>query len=986
MVSASLSLDSIDPLEIESRLNAAIARHDILRTVFPARDGTPHPVIRPHQWISLSLTPFGEAAGEEPFDIATGPLFRARLCRSDSGDLSLHLVAHRMIADRDSLVLLSEEIKQACSIPGRAYSEFVQEERERLGSPAFREAIGFWRREQDDKAHAFELRPDVGMNPAPGIPFASQPISLSQDLQRCIRRFASSDAAGLEQVLLAAVAAVLERHAGKEDLLIGLVDRSCRTAYPNTVGPLENILPLRLRFSDSATFRQLLDRIRASVAAARYHADIPFEKVAEELDVEKRPEHSALVQIAFRLDTANSGKSQVEFHPGRDARFHLAFSFANTGAELRGMIEYETALFEGGTVARLAGHIENLLQDALARPDCAISELALLTEAERNQMLHTWNATAAEYPEHACIHELFERQVESTPEAIAAVFEQTALTYGELNRRANRLAHYLIPAGAGPETCVGIALERSLDSVIAILAVLKAGAAYVPLDPAYPPARLDFIVKDSALQTVIDRISLDAAAAEIAVQPDTNPATPVAVGNLAYVIYTSGSTGRPKGVMVTHRGIGNMILAQVRILGLRAEDRVLQFASLNFDASVYEIFIAWLAGASLCLASDADLLPGPPLTATMQRQRITVLVQPPSLLSAMNPEDVPGLRVLVCAGEACPAALVDRWAPGRRMFNAYGPTETTVCATVGECAPGREAPPIGRPIANTRIHILNSHRQPAPIGAPGEIYVGGPGLARGYLNQPELTSEKFIEDPFAPGARLYKTGDLGTYLPSGDIQCLGRIDHQIKIRGFRIEQAEIEAVLEQHPAVEQAVVIAREDRPGEKRLVAYVTSSRCGIRTAAAGLRSHAEQYLPHYMIPSAFVWMDSLPLSATGKLDRQSLPPPGDERPETGARYAAPLTPIEQGVAKIWCDLLGLRDVGTNDHFFHIGGESLLATQVVARIRQEFGVDVPLRSIFDNPTISGLSGSIIDSLTGSEQDEMASLLAEVENSFGDRQ
>lgn len=621
--------------------------------------------------------------------------------------------------------------------------------------------------------------------------------------------------------------------------------------------------------------------------------------------------------------------------------------------------------------------------------DQPISTLPPLTEAERHQILVAWNATTAPFPDRHCLHHLFEAQAAERPDAIAISFEGQNLTYGELNRRANQVAHYLQKRGVGPETRVGLALERSITLMVGLLGILKAGGAYVPLDPAYPPERLAFMLADAQVPVLLTQahligrvpaphatiIPLDSDWPCIAEEHETNPTNGVTPENLAYVIYTSGSTGQPKGVMVAHRGVCNLAVATPRLLKISPNSRVLQFFSLSFDGAVWEIFPTLSSGARLHLARPERLMDREELVSLLAAEGITHVTLPPSILAALPPAELPALKTLIVAGEACPAGLVARWAQGRDFFNAYGPTEATVCASLYLCPPNEvQAPPIGRPIANTELYILDSDLQPVPVGVAGELYIGGVGLARGYLNRPDLTQEKFIPHPFSsqPDARLYKTGDLARYRPDGNVEFVGRLDHQVKIRGFRIELGEIETVLRQHPHVVEAVVVAREtgQRLDEKQLVAYFVPEP-QTQLTPVELRNFLKQILPDYMIPSTFVKLAALPLSPAGKIDRQALPIPDPRLVET---FDLPRTPLEVALAGIWAEVIGVPQVSLEDNFFELGGHSLLAAQVIARLREMFQIEVPLRRLFESPTLAAFTQTIEQIKNGTADPKMPAI------------
>ncbi len=568
-----------------------------------------------------------------------------------------------------------------------------------------------------------------------------------------------------------------------------------------------------------------------------------------------------------------------------------------------------------------------------------------------------------------CVHEIFEQRVNSAPDAIALASSGAALTYRELNERANQLAHYLRARGVGPEALVGVCLQRSFDMIISMLAVLKAGGAYVPLDPTYPQDRLRFMIEDAGLRLMLTSqgltellppqkagvICLDKQAEAIALQSKENPSSGVTEKNLAYMIYTSGSTGKPKGVLVQHGGVRNLVLAQAEAFRVRPGSRVLQFASMSFDASVSEVFKTLSAGAELYLEAQSLPLTGPDLSRLLREQSITVVTLPPSALGTLKTEELPALRTLAVAGEACPPELVARWSPGRLFLNAYGPTEITVCATMAECDANGARPAIGRPMRNTQVYVLDSNLRPVPTGEAGELYLCGEGIARGYHNRPELTAEKFIPNPFSdePGLRLYRTGDLGAYLPDGQIDFLGRIDEQVKVRGFRIEPGEIESAINSHAGVKACVVIAREDTPGEKRLVAYFVGE-AGSAPSSAELGSYLKERLPEHMLPAAFVMLESLPLSPSGKIDRRALPAPTRRSAQTAV--ATPRTQLEKVLMRLWREILSVESVGHDDNFFELGGDSLKVAMFLNRLQEELGEVVYVVALFDAPTIAQLA------------------------------
>jgi amino acid adenylation domain-containing protein len=733
--------------------------------------------------------------------------------------------------------------------------------------------------------------------------------------------------------------------------------------------------------------KDLLAQVRETTLKAYEHQDVPFEQVVEALQPQRSLSHSPLFQVMFILQNAPMGEielagvtlTQLE-RESTIAKFDLTLSITETAQGLVGEWEYNTDLFDRSTIERMAAHFQNLLSVIVENPQLSVGELPLLSETEQHQLLNEWNQTQANYPKDVCIYQLFEAQVEKTPDAVAVVFEDQQLTYRELNVRANQLAHHLQELGIKPEVLVGICVERSLEMVVGLLGILKAGGAYVPLDPHYPQDRLSYMLTDSGVEVLLTHSSLLESLPEHqaivvcldtdwdAIEQHSQNHLDVEVGsdNLAYVIYTSGSTGVPKGVMNTHRGIHNRLLWMQQAYQLTCSDRVLQKTPFSFDVSVWEFFWPLLTGARIVVALPEGHKDSAYLVNLIAQQQVTTVHFVPSMLQVFlqepNLENCSCLQRVFCSGEALPFELTQRFFSQLKceLHNLYGPTEAAIDVTFWQCQPqdNLQIVPIGRPIANTQIYILDKHLQPVPIGVPGELYIGGDGLARGYLNRPELTSEKFIPNPFShsKSERLYKTGDLARYLSDGNIEFLGRIDHQVKIRGFRIELGEIEAVLNTHPQIQQVVVITTEDMAGNKGLVAYIVTTDESLTNNQ--IREFLFSKLPEYMVPSAFVTLDTLPLTPNGKVDRKALPAPdGDFLRER--EYVAPRTASEEIIANIFASVLGVQNVGIHDNFFELGGHSLLATQVISRLRESFQMELPLRSLFEKPTVALLSDRI---------------------------
>ncbi len=999
----------LDIQALEQSLDEIVRRHEILRTTFATVDGQPTQVIAPELKLPLpvvDLADLPEAEREEgarrlamqearrPFDLARGPLLRARLFRLGKEDHIAVVTMHHIISDGWSmdvfvreLAVLYEAFKQGHPSPlpelPIQYADFAYWQREWLQGEVMECQLAYWKEQLSGRPLMLDLPTD---RPRPALQSwqgATESFALPLDLLKKLRALSREEGTTLFMLLLAAFQTLLYRYTGQEDISVGtaIANRNW-VEIERLIGFFVNTLVMRTDLSGSPSFREVLKRVREVALGAYAHQDLPFEALVEALQPERDLSHTPLFQVAFALqntpaeglDLPGLTLNPLEVDTG-SAKFDLTLVMTEQADGLGGAIEYNTDLFDAGTIRCMAGHLRILLEGIVADPDRLISQLPLLAEVEQHKLLVSWNDTAIVTPVDKCAHELFERHVAQRPEAEALTFEGEVLTYSALNRRANQLAHYLQKLGVKPETLVGISTERVPEMVVGILGILKAGGAYLPLDPAYPPERLAFMLEDAQVSVLLTQshlverlpahqahiVCLDTDWKAIDREPGGKPETGAMSQNLAYVIYTSGSTGKPKGAMLRHQGLCNLTHAQRRAFRIREGSRILQFSPFSFDASVWETFMALANGATLCLAQQELLASGLDLVGLMRQERVTNVTLPPSVLRVLPLEELPRLETVIAAGEACTPELVARWAPGRDFFNAYGPTETTVCASMYRCdEENPEPPPIGRPIANTQLYILDPNMQLVPVGVPGELHVAGISLAQGYLNRPELTAAKFVPDPFSsePGGRLYKTGDLVRYRPDGNIEFLGRIDHQVKVRGFRIELGEIEARLGQHPALRESVVVAREDVPGDRRLVAYVVSAKEDAPTVGE-LRNFLRQTLPEYMVPSVFVYLEALPLSPSGKVNRRALPAPEGLRPELEREYVAPRTPTEEKMAAICAELLGTDQIGIYDNFFELGGHSLLAAQFISRVRDAFHVELPLRSLFENPTVADLARQV---------------------------
>jgi amino acid adenylation domain-containing protein len=994
---------------LQFALSEIVRRHEILRTSFVSVEGTPVQVINPEATLSFKVVDLQnyEATEREalvqqetkseaitPFDLKIAPLIRCSLLQLETTESVLLLTMHHIISDGWSIGILLQELSTLYSayIQGEVsplaeleiqYADFAMWQRQWLNESVLEEQLDYWKQQLAKLPELLQLPTD---RPRPAIQTyrgQTQNFILDTELTQKLHDLSGKSGTTMFMILQAALATLLSRYSGQSDFTIGspIGNRNRREIEP-LIGFFVNTLVLRTKFEDNPSFEELLARVRETTLQAYEHQDVPFEKVVEALKPERSLSHSPLFQVMFSLENTPMGELELSDMTlnfleveSVTAKFDLTLSMKETSSGLMGTWEYNTDLFDDSTIERMAGHFPNLLEAIVENPQQRVEELPLLTDREQHQLLVEWNNTQTEYPQDKCIHELFEEQVEKTPNAVAVVFEEQQLTYRELNHRANQLARYLQEKGVKPEVLVGICVERSIEMVVGLLGILKAGGAYVPLDPSYPTERLEFMLQDAQVPVLLTQqclvdflpehqaqmVCLDSHWETIAIQSQENVASEVAVDNLAYVIYTSGSTGQPKGVCVAHKGLCNMTQTQKILFDVESTSHVLQFASISFDASVWEIFMAIVNGAMLVLGTAELLMFGSYFKQTTIRHSVTHLTLPPSALNVLVADDLQNIGQIIVAGESCSIDLVSKWSVGRLFCNAYGPTESTVCATVAELREGGERITIGRPIANTQIYILDPHLQPVPVGVPGELHIGGAGLARGYLNRPELTAEKFIPNSFIEGERLYKTGDKARYLSDGNIEFLGRIDHQVKIRGFRIELGEIESVLGSHPKIREIVVIASEDGTGEKRLVAYVVVN-WNVENLSNQLREFLKEKLPGYMVPSAFITLEALPLTPNGKIDCRALPAPDLLSRQLETAFVSPRTPTEALLSGIWIEVLGIEQVGVNDNFFELGGHSLLATKVVSRVRETFSVELPLRSLFFSPTVAD-SAQLIETL-----------------------
>lgn len=797
------------------------------------------------------------------------------------------------------------------------------------------------------------LAPDYDRTHQASADYSAFDVELSEQLCKKLSKTTNNSPFLLYAVLMAGLKACLYRFTGSKKIVVG--SRALKEAARI------NVLAIVDELDDSLSFRQLLMNVRQSLLDAYARQNYPFARLVEDLGFQRSDFGNPLFDVALSLRSIHGEL------PPSGCDINITFE-KGVGESVSGVVEYKAALFKQDTIERFIKCYANLLDNALENVQGKIYEIPILDETDRNQILFAWNDTRLETQAEPCIHRLFEERVSSAPDAVAVEFGDKHVSCRELNQRANQLAHYLRKLGVGPETVVGLFIEPSLEMIIGVLGILKAGGAFLPLDADYPPERILFMVDNSqapvllTLQRLIAKlpnnsakvVAVDTEWEAISAESKENVASRVASDNLAYLIYTSGSTGSPKAALLQHRGACNLAKAQAKVFGLSSGDRIMQFASLSFDASVWEILMALLGGGKLCLGSKEALMPGPAFVEMLRDHDITHITLPPSVLSALPSRELNFLTTIIVAGEACPAELVRDWAGGRRFFNAYGPTETTVCATVCECSDTGRTPSIGRPIANSQVYLLDEHLQPVPVGVVGEIYIGGLGLTRGYLRKFGQTAQKLVPDPFSstPGARLFKTGDLARFLPDGNIEYVNRIDHQVKIHGYRIELGEIEAAIRRCTDVREAVVTARDDLPGGKRLVAYVVP-HAERQLTPDMLRSHLRETLPEFMLPSSFMLMESFPLTPAGKVDRKALPAP--TRDESEDKSIAPRDAVELQLVQICEDILSTQPIGVRNDFFESGGNSILAAVLIGQIKKAFGVKIPVALLFQEPTIERL-------------------------------
>ncbi len=1003
----------LDASALQQSLEAIVARHEVLRTCFVELDGEPVQVISDLvdfacPLMDLSTLPLNskdgkiqgllDAESNKPFDIKLAPLVRATLFKLSEQEHILLVTFHHSVADGWSMGVFRRELasfyeafslnQSVANLPELPiqYADYAVWQREWLQGEVLEKQLSYWKNQLADLT-VLELPTDKHRPMQLSYRGAQETFQLSAVLTQGLKTLSQQRNVTLFMTLLAAFQVLLHRYSGQEDIVVGtaIAGRNQRE-LENLIGFFVNTLVLRTDLSDTPSFDQLLSRVREVCLSAYAHQDLPFEKLVAELQVQRDMSRHPLFQVMLVLQPRQLQAMQL---PGlttssRDvtnetAKFDLTLSLVEHSDGLTGTIEYSTDLFNVETITRLAGHFQTLLEAVIEQPETSIAQLPLLTAQERYQLLVKWNATQTDYPKDKCIHQLFEEQAARTPDAIALVFENQQLSYQALNAKANQLAHYLQTVGVKPDTLVAIFMERSFDMVIGLLAILKAGGAYVPLDSTYPRERLAFMLEDTKTQVLLTHFSLagqlpifsgllvclDTCWIDLIKESTANLPCHTLSNNLAYIMYTSGSTGAPKGVEICHYNIARLLFNNP-YARFDNKQNFLLAAPIAFDASTFELWGGLLHG-SRCIIYPDRVPTFNDLEKIIKEENVSILWLTASLFNAVideKPHLLGTVAQILTGGEALSTGHIQhalKLLPDSQIINGYGPTESTTfacCYPIPKTFASQAASiPIGRPIANTQIYLLDKHLQPVPIGVSGEIHIGGDGLARGYLNRPELTAEKFIADPFSDDScsRLYKTGDLARYQPDGTIEFLGRIDHQVKLRGFRIELGEIEAVLETYPGINTAVATVREDLPGDKRLIAYLAHSQLEQSNIDA-LRLFLKEQLPDYMVPSAFVFLDELPLTPSGKLDRKALPAPDQTRSDFEQAYVAASSSIEEVLVTIWREVLNIDRIGVHDNFFELGGHSLLILVLCTKIEAKIGKSIPMSWVFQFPTISQLA------------------------------
>jgi amino acid adenylation domain-containing protein len=938
----------------------------------------------------------------QPFKIEQGPLFRAQMIKLAAQEHLLLLNAHHIVCDGWSWSILIEDLGALYSaqVQGIApnlpvaekFSDYATAEIAAAQQPDAAATEQYWLAQFAGAVPVVDFPTDRPRPSFRTFNAARADYELAGEIGEQLKELGKKFGCSFNTTILAGFEVLLHRLTGQDDLIVGIpACGQIAAGQDRLVGHCTNLLPLRTQIDGNKSFVDYLQQRRSTILDAYEHQQFTFGSLVSKLALPRDPSRIPLAPIMFNLDRAAASNRQLfsgleltsQLNPREFETFELFINAVELADKIVLECQYNTNLFDRATIQRHLSEFETLLQGIIANPAQLISRLPILTTAARQQILVDWNQTQADYPDTKCLHHLVETQVKLTPDAVAIVFEEQQLTYAELDCQANQVANYLIDVGVKPATFVGICVERSLQMVVGLLGILKTGAAYVPIDPNYPVDRIEYMLADAQIEVLLTQqpliphlptqvnqlVCLDTDGARIAQAETTAPVVQITPESIAYVIYTSGSTGKPKGVEVLHRGVVNFLTSMQHQPGIVATDILLSVTTLSFDIAVLEIFLPITVGASVLLLSREDAMDGRKLATTIDMAGVTIMQATPSTWRLLLEAEWAGSKQLkiLAGGEAISRELAAQLlAKSAAVWNMYGPTETTIWSTVEQIITADQPISIGRPIANTEIYILDTQLQPVPIGITGDLYIGGVGLARGYWQRPDLTGDKFISHPFstAPNARIYQTGDLARYLPNGKIECLGRADFQVKLRGFRIELGEIEALLGQHPTIAQAIAMIREDLPGDHRLVAYVVpTAQANTTLSSSELRQFLQQKLPDYFIPAVIVTINALPLTPNGKIDRKALPAPDFSNFQLQTSFIAPQTPTEISLAAIWSQVLRIEQVGIGDDFFELGGHSILAIQVISRARQAFAIDLPLQSLFEQPTIAGLASRIDTSL-----------------------
>ena len=1005
-----LVLERKGPLDrgaLEQTFTELTRRHATLRTRFVSINGTATQIIAEQSaglpWTELSgladlqheaevLRVIAEEA-RRPFHLSDGPAARVRLLQFSSEKHVLIVTLHAIVADAWSLNVLAYEVDslyRAYSAGGQCpladlpmqYADYSVWQAGWLNNEVVDQQLSYWRKRFADSPPVLEL-PDRPRSCVQNFRGACQSLVLSKELSHSLKALSKKEGVTLFATLLAGLQALLSRYTGQDDIPVGcIVSGRDEMDLEGLIGPFAHTVITRTCLGDDPTVREFLQRVGSAVQNDCAHQSVPLEHLISKLQPKHDSISDTLYRVLFSVVPSISGHSwhpiDMELDTG-EVKTDVQLKVYDRPENLVARFTYNSDLFDASTIIRMARHFQTVLQGIIADPDQPVSRLPLLTFKERDQLLSGWNDNKRDYPKHRCVHQLFEEQVELTPDATAVVFENHKVSYRKLNSRANQLAHHLLKLGVGADALVGICVQRSPNMLAGLLGIWKAGCAYVPLDPQYPSDRLSFMLEDSGLKVLITEkpllpkfsgykgqvVYVDSEV--IDKERSENCSTGATSDNLAYVIYTSGSTGKPKGVQICHQSLVNFLVSMRSTPGLTPEDTLLAVTTISFDIAALELYLPLIVGARIVLVSRETAADGYQLREKLERIAPTVMQATPAtwrLLVEAGWRGSKNLKIL-CGGEAMPRALAGELLNrALTVWNMYGPTETTVWSTTSQITSSDAPITVGKPIANTEIYVLDNHLEPVPVGVSGELYIGGDGVARGYLHRPDLTAEKFVLNPFRDqrcGARLYRTGDIARFRTNGELECLGRIDNQVKVRGFRIELGEIESVLGQYPGVKQAVVVTREDSPGDKRLVAYVAVNQ-GQSPGVDALREFLKRTLPDYMLPSRFVPLEALPLTPNGKVDRRALPVPEQLELTPQKGHVVSRNSIESRLIKIWESVLNIHGVGVTDNFFELGGHSLLVAKLLRRIEHTFGKKLSMAAIFEAPTIEQQASVLGDS------------------------